>query len=119
MNKIVKLYNSVYAVCLINKKKDELLLGQAYEKTLKKYTESHPEYNFIYFSKIKFTWFDFHKECAHMKWSNLKFLMEELESSIIDYGYFSIDVDNNILLKQNGVFRVNCIDNLDSMYNYY
>lgn len=48
MNSIFERYNAISIVCLINKKKDELLLGQAYERSIQPLLNQFPEYIIIY-----------------------------------------------------------------------
>lgn len=47
MNSILDRYNAISIVCLINKKKDELLLGQAYERCIQPVLNQFPEYLYI------------------------------------------------------------------------
>jgi hypothetical protein len=42
--------------------------------------------------KVKYTWFDFHAECAKMQWHNLAKLISQVQASIQDfkYGHFKV-----------------------------
>ncbi|OQR96909.1 phosphatidylinositide phosphatase SAC1 [Thraustotheca clavata] len=62
---------------------------------------------------ITYVWFDFHHECRNMKWSNLSKLMDQVGDCFSKYNWFEADRDGRVLKKQKGVFRVNCMDNLD------
>lgn len=92
-------------------------------------------------SNIKFCWFDFHKECSKMRWSNLKHLVNRLSDiglddlgttsleiqfrdkagdlspiiGIVQGHYSSSDNDFKVVVNdiQNGICRTNCIDCLD------
>lgn len=92
-------------------------------------------------SNIKFCWFDFHKECSKMRWSNLRYLVNRLvDIGLDDLGVTSLEIqfkdkvgglspiigivqghysssDNQFKVIvndiQNGICRTNCIDCLD------
>ncbi len=48
-----------------------------------------------------------------MKYDNLSKLMEQTHECFQKYDWFEMDAEGRILKKQRGVFRVNCMDNLD------
>ncbi|KAL7065769.1 SacI domain-containing protein [Cryptosporidium serpentis] len=148
---------------LIDNKHHELILGKEFEKYLKNINNEYKHSNiknenFIQKNKnltqqnknsnelskinksnfnIKFCWFDFHKECANMKWENLQYLIKKLiKLGLDDIWCTSILIEGNKLknepifsiiqghnqnnqLKvtinsiQNGICRTNCIDCLD------
>lgn len=58
-------------------------------------------------SFLKYFPFDFHTECKGMKYENVSNLLNSIEKHIDEMGWFDGD------LSQNGVTRINCIDNLD------
>ncbi|DBA04154.1 TPA: hypothetical protein N0F65_004262 [Lagenidium giganteum] len=62
---------------------------------------------------IAYVWFDFHHECRKMKWENLSKLMAEVNDQFAQYGWFECDGEGRLISRQKGVFRVNCMDNLD------
>ncbi|KAJ0400082.1 hypothetical protein P43SY_003937 [Pythium insidiosum] len=62
---------------------------------------------------IVYVWFDFHHECRKMQWGNLSKLVAEVNDQFPHYGYFECDSEGRVLSRQRGVFRVNCMDNLD------
>jgi len=77
-------------------------------------------------SDFKYVWFDFHAECAKMKWENLSKLVQQVKEQLVDYNYFTatllrgfdeIDKMANeatyIQKEQKGVIRTNCMDCLD------
>jgi hypothetical protein len=86
-------------------------------------------------------WFDFHHECRKMRFENVSNLIQQVKSDIDKFGsvlaippsglfsdpgvahshvvcyavlcrYFLTE-NNEVLRKQEGIFRTNCIDNLD------
>lgn len=109
---IKKEYDSVVFVNLIDKKKDQKILGDAFERVCK--------------GRSDFVWFDFHAECKNMKYENLQKLLQTDEVSNglkrINFTYAKLPssftfgsscFDVNIISTQSGVFRVNCVDSLD------
>jgi len=65
------------------------------------------------YKMVKYVHFDFHKECSKMRWHRLQILMDRLKNDIIEQSYYLATADGTVLQRQNGVFRVNCIDCLD------
>eukprot|EP00042_Codosiga_hollandica_P033391 m.222407 g.222407 ORF g.222407 m.222407 type:complete len:168 (-) comp54174_c0_seq39:583-1086(-) len=57
--------------------------------------------------------FDFHKECARMRYDRVSLLMNQLESQATDHSYFLVDANRQTHRQQRGVFRTNCLDCLD------
>jgi len=64
-------------------------------------------------SPLQFLWFDFHKECAKMKWNHLSRLFERKGDIMLGHGWFQTDESGRIMQTQRGVVRTNCMDNLD------
>ncbi|CAF2405929.1 unnamed protein product [Rotaria sp. Silwood2] len=64
-------------------------------------------------SYLKFEDFDFHKECAGMRYDRLTILLARLIADQDDYKYFALTKDGTAQIQQTGVFRTNCIDCLD------
>ncbi|KAG8998701.1 hypothetical protein FRB94_005962 [Tulasnella sp. JGI-2019a] len=56
--------------------------------------------------------FDFHRECAGMRYENILKLVTKLERTFESQGFFWVS-GPLVLSRQHGVFRVNCIDCLD------
>ncbi|EGG21606.1 putative phosphoinositide phosphatase [Cavenderia fasciculata] len=92
---------NITIVNLIDRKGDELHLGQNYEKFCSKLAVP-PRY----------VWFDFHAICKGMRYDKLSLLIEEVGKDIDNYGFLHV-VAGKVVAKQQGIFRVNCIDNLD------
>jgi len=97
---LTKTYRRVVAINLIDQKGSELLLANAYEKEAKK----HPD--------LKYIAFDFHNQCRNMRWDRLSLLMDQINDDIDKNGYFWSE-SGKVQKQQEGVFRTNCIDNLD------
>ncbi|UJR27975.1 hypothetical protein I4U23_009233 [Adineta vaga] len=62
---------------------------------------------------LKFEDFDFHKECAGMRYDRLTILLARTIADQDDYGYFAATNDGALQSQQTGVFRTNCVDCLD------
>ncbi|KAH9930723.1 SacI homology domain-containing protein [Fomitopsis serialis] len=62
--------------------------------------------------RIQYHTYDFHAETKGMKYENISNLIAQLERVFENQGYFWIS-NNTIMSRQNGVYRVNCIDCLD------
>ncbi|XP_042881683.1 phosphatidylinositide phosphatase SAC2-like isoform X2 [Penaeus japonicus] len=61
---------------------------------------------------LSFVTFDFHEYCRGMRYENVSVLIEGIEDCISKMLYCWVDKEGTIC-RQNGVFRVNCIDCLD------
>lgn len=119
IDRMKKTYGENYLVNLIDKKGSQKIIGEFFTEMVK--TENDPQ--------IKYTWFDFHAECANMKWHNLSKLVNELLESIQKYKYGQYRVYKTVSQAnqndesemprvivqqtQSGVFRTNCMDCLD------
>jgi phosphatidylinositol 4-phosphatase len=67
----------------------------------------------LFAEPIVYVWFDFHHECRKMQWGNLSKLMADVQDQFAQYGWFECDGEGRLRSRQKGVFRVNCMDNLD------
>ncbi|KAH7341044.1 SacI homology domain-containing protein [Rhizoctonia solani] len=56
--------------------------------------------------------FDFHAETKGMKYENISKLVDQLERTFAAQGYFWVR-DGQVMARQHGVFRTNCVDCLD------
>lgn len=97
----INYYNSQYVVNLLDNKGREKILSQGFKDQI--------DYTGL---DIKYTHFDFHKECSKLRWYNLSKLMDILQNYESEIGYFSVQ-SNDVITQQNGIFRTNCIDCLD------
>ncbi|KAI5451680.1 hypothetical protein NCC49_001661 [Naganishia albida] len=61
---------------------------------------------------VRYTEFDFHNECKGMKYENIGKLINQLQSTFSEQGYFWT-CQGEVMREQSGTFRVNCIDCLD------
>ncbi|KDQ18061.1 hypothetical protein BOTBODRAFT_29373 [Botryobasidium botryosum FD-172 SS1] len=73
------------------------------------YRESMNELNS---PKARYHEFDFHKECKGMRYENISKLVTDLHRTFESQGYFWVS-GSQVMSKQHGVYRVNCIDCLD------
>lgn len=100
---LAKMYGGdglVSCVSLIDHKGKELVLAQEYAAITEALAKR---------LAIKYTSFDFHKECKGGKTERLSVLLDKIREDISAIGYYTEDG----AFKQAGCFRVNCIDNLD------
>ncbi|OWZ05193.1 Phosphatidylinositide phosphatase SAC1 [Phytophthora megakarya] len=67
----------------------------------------------LFADPVAYEWFDFHHECRNLAWHNLSKLMTEVGEQFTQYRWFECDGEGRLLSRQRGVFRVNCMDNLD------
>ncbi|KAH7476615.1 Phosphatidylinositol-3-phosphatase SAC1 [Phytophthora ramorum] len=67
----------------------------------------------LFAEPVAYVWFDFHHEYRKMAWHNLSKLLAEVEEQFTQYGWFECDGEGRLISRQRGVFRVNCMDNLD------
>ena len=83
--------------------------------------DSHP---ILSPKSVEHIWYDFHAECKGGRWDRLSHLLEEVMPTMNKQGYFSAvpssatnnNYDNNaweVLSRQDGVVRTNCMDCLD------
>ncbi|KAJ1997783.1 hypothetical protein H4R26_005701, partial [Coemansia thaxteri] len=61
---------------------------------------------------VRYIPWDFHHETRGMHYERLGLLLDQLEREVSDMGYYWC-ADKQVLTKQRGVFRVNCMDCLD------
>ena len=133
---LIERYDSVHCINLIDKKKDQLMIGKEYEQLVLKYKSKEIKLG----NNVDYSWFDFHSECKKMKYDNIKKLfieesvskhLEECKYNIIKIdqkkfdsekinqkgvGFEEILIQSDLLeytQKQKLVFRTNCIDSLD------
>uniref|UniRef100_A0A672H3G3 Inositol polyphosphate-5-phosphatase F n=1 Tax=Salarias fasciatus TaxID=181472 RepID=A0A672H3G3_SALFA len=80
----------------------EKLIGDAYLKQVLLYNNP----NLTYVS------FDFHEHCRGMKFENVQILTDAISDIITDMKWAWVD-QAGVICKQEGIFRVNCMDCLD------
>ncbi|UYV81438.1 INPP5F [Cordylochernes scorpioides] len=96
------IYDSQVIVSLVEQNGRERVICQSYLKHVIEYNSP----NLTYVS------FDFHDYCRGMRFENVSVLIESIKDIIKSMKYCWID-QHGMILEQNGVFRVNCIDCLD------
>ena len=126
-------YGSICCVNLIDKKKDQDIIGKYYNNIVQNYKNANKDKE----KNLFFVWFDFHAECKNLKYENIKILFktESVKECLNNFGFThikflkesldedptEIKIDDNliknnlieIIQTQIGVFRNNCIDSLD------
>ncbi|KAI5115288.1 hypothetical protein M0805_006227, partial [Coniferiporia weirii] len=101
---LVKIYGDQDVVNLVNHKGHELPIKEAFERYITK----------LGLPKVRYEYFDFHTECKNMRWDRIGILIEKIEEDLLRNSYFYEDADRpDIVKRQLGVVRTNCMDNLD------
>ena len=105
-NQLIEKYGHVIVVNLIDKKKDQLMIGNAFESACAEYNGAA--------NKVEYFWFDFHAECKKMHYENIAKLVDMTHDAVQKGEYFKYDLrSKQILNLQSAVIRTNCIDCLD------
>ncbi|KAJ1955396.1 Phosphoinositide phosphatase sac1, partial [Linderina pennispora] len=102
LNNTIAMYGAVVAVNLVNKKKYEKPMGDAFAQLSQEFKSPHYHY----------THFDFHKECSKMRYDRLSLLTNELAEYMTRFGSFKAKQGEPETVQQ-GVVRTNCMDCLD------
>jgi len=103
-------YGSVYCVSLVDKHGTEAKIGEKYEAQAKILNSDGGIDG--QGKELGFEWFDFHNVCRGMRFENVSILMNTLGPFLKSTGWTEIS-DNQIMNKQSGVLRTNCMDCLD------
>ncbi|XP_062319959.1 phosphatidylinositide phosphatase SAC2 [Osmerus eperlanus] len=98
----LRLYQKQVIVNLVDQSGREKIIGDAYLKQVLLYNNP----NLTYVS------FDFHEHCRGMKFENVQTLTDAISDLIIDMRWGWVD-QAGVICKQEGIFRVNCMDCLD------
>ncbi|XP_056147761.1 phosphatidylinositide phosphatase SAC2 [Lampris incognitus] len=96
------LYKKQIIINLVDQSGREKLIGDAYLKQVLLYNNP----NLTYVS------FDFHEHCRGMKFENVQTLTDAISDIITDMRWGWVD-QAGVICKQEGIFRVNCMDCLD------
>ncbi|KAI0455026.1 SacI homology domain-containing protein [Xylaria acuta] len=107
-NRMGETYGSMQLVNLVERHGVEAIVGNEYEKNAEKYNQERLEGT----EPLAFEWFDFHSACRGMKFENVSQLLDTLGDKIEKTGS-SVEFNNGVERKQNGVLRTNCMDCLD------
>uniref|UniRef100_A0A669EA19 Inositol polyphosphate-5-phosphatase F n=1 Tax=Oreochromis niloticus TaxID=8128 RepID=A0A669EA19_ORENI len=98
----LKVYKKQVIINLVDQSGREKIIGDAYLKQVLLYNNS----NLTYVS------FDFHEHCRGMKFENVQILTDAISDIITDMKWAWVD-QAGVICKQEGIFRVNCMDCLD------
>lgn len=105
---IQRQYGDVQIASLIDKSGGEAPIGQRYEEHAKRFNDQTSDPS----KRLGFEWFDFHHVCRGMKFENVSILVNTI-GKILDRFGNTIQKGEDILSKQSGVLRTNCMDCLD------
>ncbi|KAL7623030.1 hypothetical protein AAE478_006709 [Parahypoxylon ruwenzoriense] len=108
IDQMSKTYRSIQLVNLVEKHGVEAIVGNQYEKSVKKFNEQKADDS----QSLDFEWFDFHSACRGMKFENVSLLLDTLGGKIEESGS-TVERGGQIERKQNGILRTNCMDCLD------
>ncbi|XP_060896930.1 phosphatidylinositide phosphatase SAC2 isoform X2 [Labrus mixtus] len=98
----LQLYKTQVIINLVDQSGREKIIGDAYLKQVLLYNNP----NLTYVS------FDFHEHCRGMKFENVQILTDAISDIITDMKWAWVD-QAGVICKQEGIFRVNCMDCLD------
>ncbi|GBP27703.1 Phosphatidylinositide phosphatase SAC2 [Eumeta japonica] len=98
----LSIYKQVCIVNLVEQQGRERVIWEAYGNHIHKYNS--PD--------IVYVMFDFHEYCRGMHYENVSILINAI-ADIIGEMRFTWRDDRGLVCRQNGAFRVNCIDCLD------
>ncbi|XP_043839706.1 phosphatidylinositide phosphatase SAC2 isoform X2 [Dromiciops gliroides] len=98
----LKIYKKQVIINLVDQAGREKIIGDAYLKQVLLFNNS----NLTYVS------FDFHEHCRGMKFENVQTLTDAIHDIILDMKWCWVD-QAGVICKQEGIFRVNCMDCLD------
>ncbi|CAL9119684.1 unnamed protein product [Musa textilis] len=98
---LIQRYGETVAVDLTDKEGDEGRLSDAFAAEMEK------------LPYVGYVRFDFHDACGKGIFDNLQLLYDQIKENVENQGYLLINTDGEILIQQNGIVRVNCIDCLD------
>uniref|UniRef100_A0A914YHN1 SAC domain-containing protein n=1 Tax=Panagrolaimus superbus TaxID=310955 RepID=A0A914YHN1_9BILA len=104
INKLIDEYGKpVIAVNLVNQAGRELCIAQSFLEHILEMNS--PDLGYISF--------DFHYHCRALRFHKVADLMAALKNKLSEIGYCWIDKSGELVLRQKGVIRTNCIDCLD------
>ncbi|KAH8599325.1 SacI homology domain-containing protein [Bisporella sp. PMI_857] len=103
-------YGDIEIASLVEKHGNEAIVGDKYQEYMTRFNEENA--NKSGENAIGFEWFDFHAQCRGMKFENVSILTESLGDRLDSFDH-TIECDGQLLNKQSGVLRTNCMDCLD------
>ncbi|XP_014641324.1 PREDICTED: phosphatidylinositide phosphatase SAC2 [Ceratotherium simum simum] len=98
----LKIYQKQVIINLVDQAGREKIIGDAYLKQVLLLNSSH----------LTYVSFDFHEHCRGMKFENVQTLTDAIYDIILDMKWCWVD-QAGVICKQEGIFRVNCMDCLD------
>ncbi|KAL0616709.1 Phosphatidylinositide phosphatase SAC2 [Plecturocebus cupreus] len=98
----LKIYKKQVIINLVDQAGREKIIGDAYLKQVLLFNNSH----------LTYVSFDFHEHCRGMKFENVQTLTDAIYDIILDMKWCWVD-EAGVICKQEGIFRVNCMDCLD------
>ncbi|XP_034993179.2 phosphatidylinositide phosphatase SAC2 [Zootoca vivipara] len=98
----LKIYTKQIIINLVDQAGREKIIGDAYLKQVLMY--NNPSLTYVSF--------DFHEHCRGMKFENVQTLTDAISDIITDVKWCWVD-QAGMICKQEGIFRVNCMDCLD------
>ncbi|XP_027260255.1 phosphatidylinositide phosphatase SAC2 isoform X5 [Cricetulus griseus] len=98
----LKIYKKQVIINLVDQAGREKVIGDAYLKQVLLFNSS----------KLTYVSFDFHEHCRGMKFENVQTLTDAIYDIILDMKWCWVD-QAGVICKQEGIFRVNCMDCLD------
>jgi hypothetical protein len=106
---MINIYQRVTLVNLVNHKGHELPVKEAFERGMSNVAPSDPTIA----SAAQYLYFDFHTECKGMRFDRVSVLIDRLVPTLQDMGWYQALGETQVLSKQTGVVRSNCMDCLD------
>ncbi|XP_067908995.1 phosphatidylinositide phosphatase SAC2 isoform X1 [Heterodontus francisci] len=98
----LKIYKKQVIVSLVDQTGREKIIGDAFLRQVLLYNNPN----------LTYVTFDFHEHCRGMKFENVQTLTDAISDIITDMKWGWVDQAGEIC-KQEGIFRVNCMDCLD------
>uniref|UniRef100_A0A8C5L5H5 Inositol polyphosphate-5-phosphatase F n=1 Tax=Jaculus jaculus TaxID=51337 RepID=A0A8C5L5H5_JACJA len=98
----LRIYKKQVIINLVDQAGREKVIGDAYLKQVLLFNSSH----------LTYVSFDFHEHCRGMKFENVQTLTDAIYDIILDMKWCWVD-QAGVICKQEGIFRVNCMDCLD------
>eukprot|EP01127_Copromyxa_protea_P020955 TRINITY_DN7085_c0_g1_i1.p1 TRINITY_DN7085_c0_g1~~TRINITY_DN7085_c0_g1_i1.p1 ORF type:complete len:1077 (+),score=183.23 TRINITY_DN7085_c0_g1_i1:182-3232(+) len=114
VSSILYAYDRVFMINLLEagntKKIAELQLTMGFENQYLYWLNFHPGLD-----SLKYLHWDFHAHCGTSNYANMSKMLKstEVEEERLRFRFFHVDRDGNLIEKQRGTFRVNCMDCLD------
>ncbi|XP_068597376.1 phosphatidylinositide phosphatase SAC2 [Brachionichthys hirsutus] len=98
----LELYRTQVIINLVDQSGREKIIGDSYMKQVLLYNNP----------KLTYVSFDFHEHCRGMKFENVQILTDAISDIVSDMKWAWVD-QAGVICKQEGIFRVNCMDCLD------